>query len=164
MRHAQTSSPADDPGVMRGLAVQPFVTALLGSGVFLLDHERLASSSERLADPIEAATAFGGLVGIFGLLVTAFGAYPALRWLVKRGPVTRRHALISGALLGNVPAALIVGLIAISSARQGTMTGFFDFVYGPAGLLRLIVFGSFIGAASAAMFWWFARKTIGKRT
>lgn len=150
---------------MRGLAVQPFVTTLLGASVFLLDHARLAFSNERLADPIEAATAFGVLVGIFGLVVTAFGAYPALRWLVKHGPVTRRQTLISGALLGNVPAVLIMGAIAISRVRQGTMLGFFDFVYDPAGVVRLIAFGTLIGAASAAVFWWFAGKTlVGKPT
>jgi hypothetical protein len=140
---------------MRGLAAQPFVTAVLGASLFLLEHAWFARSGERLSEPLEATVVYGVLVGISGLLVTAFGAYPALRWLLRRGTVTRRHALISGALLGTVPGAIIVGAFGDSGAREGELTD---------ALLRLIVFGSLIGVASAAVFWWLAGRHLTDHT
>jgi hypothetical protein len=153
---------ADQPAVMRGLAVQPVVSALLGFTFFHLEHASLGLSGIRISGPTQAGIVFGVIVGIFGVFVTAFGAYPALWWLLKQGPVRRWHALLAGALLGNVPGALIVGAIAISRVRQEGILDLTDAAYGPAGLLRLAVFGSLVGVASAAVFWWFAGKTFGK--
>jgi hypothetical protein len=114
----------------------------------------------RPVDALHTAVALGTSVGIAGLLVTAFGAFPALMWLLSRGPVTRRHALISGAVLGNVPGALIVSALAISRARQGVMPGLSDLTYGPAGAIRAMVLGSLIGVAAAAVFWWLAGQEL----
>jgi hypothetical protein len=147
---------------MLGLAVQPFVAALLGFVIFpVVDYTGRALYGGRPADPLDAAISFAAGVGIAGLLITAFGALPTLAWLLKRGPVSKRQALISGAVLGNVPGLVIVGAIAATRMTQGAMPGLRELTYGPAGAVRAIVVGSFIGAASAAVFWRLAGRYIG---
>ena len=93
--------------------------------------------------------------------MTVFGALPTLAWLLKRGPISRRQALISGAVLGNVPGMFIVGTLAASRLSQGAMPDLNDLTYGPAGAVRAIAIGSFIGTASAAVFWWLAGRHVG---
>ncbi|HET9360522.1 MAG TPA: hypothetical protein VFO58_12290 [Vicinamibacterales bacterium] len=160
MRDAHTLSPAGEARVILGFAVQPFVTGLLGFGLFpVVDYTGRALYGGRPVDALDAAISLGAGVGIAGLLVTLF-AFPTLMWLLKRGPVTRRHALISGAVLGNVPGALIVSLLAISRFRQGVMPGLGDLTYGPAGAIHAIVLGSFIGVTAAAVFRWLAGRSI----
>jgi hypothetical protein len=146
---------------MLALAVQPFVAALLGFIIFpVVDYTGRALYGGRPFDPLDAAISFAAGAGLAGLLVTALGAVPTLAWLLKRGPVTRRQALISGAVLGNVPGLLIVGGLAASRLSQGAMPDL-QLTYGPAGAVRAIAIGSFIGAASAAVFWRLAGRYIG---
>jgi hypothetical protein len=146
--------------VMLGLVVQPFVAALLGFIVSpLVDYTGALLYGGHPADPFDSAVSIAAGIGFAGVLVTAFGALPALAWLLKRGPVTRRQTLISGAVLGNVPFILIVGGLAAGRLSQGAMPDL-QIAYGPAGALRTIAFGSFIGTASAAVFWCLAGRSI----
>ena len=102
------------------LVVQPFVTALLGFGLSpVVDYTGRVIHGGRPADPLDGAIAFGLGTGIAGLLVMVFGACPTLLWLLRRGPVTRRHALISGTVLGNVPSVVTVVALAGSRLSQG---------------------------------------------
>ncbi|HKE83951.1 MAG TPA: hypothetical protein VKB50_09360 [Vicinamibacterales bacterium] len=151
---SHTASAAGEARVLLGLAVQPLVTAALGIALFpIVEVTGRSLYHGRPADPIDAAISFGLGMGITGLLVTVFGAFPTLMWLVNRGPVTRRQALISGAVLGNLPGALIVSGLALSRVNEGIVPTLNDMTYGPVGALRTIAFGTVIGTVSAAVFW-----------
>jgi hypothetical protein len=101
-------------------------------------------------------------VGIVAVATTIFGALPARGWVLKRGPLTRRRVLVAGALLGNAPSALIVGGLALGQLSAGTMPRLDAVIYGYFGLLRVVVFGSFIGVVSAAVFWWLAGRHVAR--
>ena len=162
MTHSRHLSRAGELRVLLGLAVQPFVTALLAFSTFpVIDYTGRALYIGRPSDPFDAAMSFAVGVGLVGLIVTIFGALPSLLWLLKRGPVSRRQVLISGAVLGNIPSALIVLGLAASRLSDGAMPELSQLTYGPAGAIRAIAFGSFIGMASAAIFWWLAGRHIG---
>ena len=57
MRHARTLSPADELRVLLGLAVQPFVTALLAFSIFpVVEYTGRRLYGGRSADPVDAAS------------------------------------------------------------------------------------------------------------
>ena len=114
----------------------------------------------RPADPLDAAISFAIGVAVVGTLVTVFAATPALLWLQTRGPVTRRQVLACGALLGNLPSVLFVLSPAASRANAGSMTSLDQLTYGPLGAIRALVFGTFMGLASATVFWWIASRPL----
>jgi hypothetical protein len=70
--------------------------------------------------------------------------------------------LVAGALLGNAPSALIVSGLAIGQLGSGKTPTLDALTYGYLGLFRSVVFGSFIGIASAAVFWWLAGRHIAR--
>jgi hypothetical protein len=155
-------SPAAELRVLLGLAVQPFVTALLAFVSFpVVEYTGRPLYGGRLVDPFDGAVSFAAGAGIAGLVMAVFGALPVLAWLLKRGPISRRQALIFGAVLGNVPGVLIVATLAARGLRQGAMPGLSELTYSPMGAVRAIALGSFIGAASAGVFWWIAGRHIG---
>ena len=149
MRNAPTLSPDAEKRLMRGLAVQPFLTALLGFIFFPgWAHQRTID-----ADAVQAAIAFGVLVGMVGTFITVCAAYPAVLWLLKRDAVTLPRTLIAGTLLGNIPAAIAV----IAASVSGRGDGFLLDLYGSRPAIAL---GSLVGITSAAVFWWMAGRQI----
>src|SRR5512134_1676807 len=115
MNEPQTLTPAQESRLLRGLVVQPFVAAALAFALFpLIDYTgRLVYGGGRTIDPVETAVGFGVMTGVVASFVTGFVAYPSLQWLLKRGPLTRAQTVIGGVVLGNVPGALIVLLLAV---------------------------------------------------
>ena len=136
-------------GVMLGFIAQPFVTAILGFSLFpffLLSEPRARGIS--LGELVEGAFGFGIVSGSLGLILTALFAAPVFLWLRARGSVTLRHAVVSGAVIGNIPGLLLVGAIFLQgNAADQSALGF------AFAAVRAIVFGSCIGAAAAAVFW-----------
>jgi hypothetical protein len=134
---------------MLGFAAQPFVTAALGFSLFpffVLSDPRTAGIA--LGELLGGAFAFGLVTGVVGLVLTAILAAPVFLWWRARGPVTLRHAVISGVLIGNVPGALLLGAIFLQGkAADPTAVG-----VGFAAV-RAAMFGSCIGAAAGAVFW-----------
>lgn len=107
-----------------------------------------------LADPAGAARGFGLGVGILAVGVTAFGVVPTVLWLRKRGPLSLRRVVVAGAALGNAPFALIVLIIVVVQLVNGTITpDVARLWYGLAGAVRSVLIGTFVGTASAAVFW-----------
>ena len=138
--------------ILLGFAVQPFVTALLGS-VFLpilaLTDPRLQRSS---APVIELALASGALVGVAGLLITICAAAPVFHWLRARGAVTWWHAAVSALLFANLPTSLLVGLIFVSGKQDSRLVAADSAMI----VVRVVLLSSGIGVASAGIFWWIA--------
>ena len=148
MRHGQKLSATAERKVALGLAAQPLVAALVGFVVL-----RVVNSA-----PIQTAFVIAVFIGIAGVVITIGLAYPAFRWLLGRGHVSLTQTIVSGAILGNVPSAVVVGGLVLGGLREtgtmptlGELVAFVDF----ASLL-----GSIAGATAAAVFWWIAVRHI----
>lgn len=119
-----------------GFAVQPFVASVLGMAFF----------------PV----AVGVLVGIVAVLISGCAAYPAFLWMLRRGLITIRRTVLAGAALGNIPAAIApIGTLLSNIATTGALPRGADLFPE-----RAVVFGSFVGATSAAIFWLIAGRHI----
>jgi hypothetical protein len=149
--------------VLAGLAVQPLVAALLAFVTFpLTDYTGRLAYGGRPVDSVRSAIAFAIGVGIVGLATTVLGALPVLGWALKRGPLTRRRVIVAGAILGNIPSAVIVSGLAIGQLSSGSTPTLNALTYGYLGLFRIVAFGSFVGLGSAAVFWWLAGRHVAK--
>ena len=104
--------------------------------------------------PAAIALSLAMAAALMAVFVTIFGAVPLVLWLIRRGRVSLRQALIAGAALGNAPAAVLLVLILIHHIGRGTMPdnpG--DVWYGARGAFRTITEGMFVGMGCAAVFW-----------
>lgn len=108
--------------------------------------------------PIQTAFVIAVFIGIAGVVITVGFAYPAFLWLLRRGHVSLTQTIVSGAILGNVPSAVVIGGLVLGGLREtgamptlGELVAFVDF----ASLL-----GSIAGATAAAVFWWIAVRHI----
>jgi len=163
MREARTLSVEDEKTLMRGLAVQPFVAAAMAFLLFPgIDYTGVLVHGAPAGEFLEAAFPFSVLVGMAGSFVTGLLVYPVLRWLLKRGPLTKTTTLISGAVFGNVPCALIVAALAARHVSRGVTPTLSNTTYSAAGALRLVVLGTLIGVVSAAVFWFLSGRRLGE--
>jgi hypothetical protein len=137
------------------LAVLPLFDACLGYLAFPL-WWALRNAPGDFSEPTPAF-AFAAINGVTGLFVTVTAVLPAVFWLQKRGPLTLQRLTLAGALLGNLPFAVVAAAtvaIAFGHLVGGTLSDHLS----PApdllgGALRVILLGTFMGAASGAMFW-----------
>jgi hypothetical protein len=164
MTEARTLSAEDEKLLMRGLAVQPFVAAAMAFLLFPgIDYTGILIHGAPAGEFLEAAFPFSVLVGVAASFVTGLLVYPGLRWLLKRGSLTKTTTLISGAVFGNVPCALIVAALAARHLSRGVTPTLRNTTYSGAGALRLVVFGTVIGVVSAAAFWWLSGRHLSGR-
>jgi len=134
MRSDPRLSVASDRRVQIGLALQPVVATLVALVL--------------LGTP--AALPAAVFVGITAVLITAFVAYPLLHWLLKRGPVAAAHAFFAGVVLGNIPSAIALVILAIRGLRTGALLNPGELA---TGVGRSFTVGSLVGLASAGVFW-----------
>src|SRR5262245_46766089 len=127
-------TPKAEMRVLVGLAVQPFVAFAAASVVF------------------PGPVALGAAVA--AIFVVIAGALPAIAWLSRRGPITLGKALISGALLGNLPIVVVRLLSALTDHLRVGETGS---GVGALVTLRAAGFGAFVGMACAFLFWLIVR-------
>ena len=130
MEHGRILTPAGDRKLDIGLMVQPFVAGLVSFALM----------------PVAGVAFF---VGIFAMPISALGAYPVIMRLLRRGTLTLPHSLLGGALLGTIPGLIGDALTATRLAERG------DWLFSA---MRPVVFGSLIGIAGAAVFWWLAGR------
>ena len=164
MTEPQTLTPGQESRLLHGLVVQPFVAAALAFALFpLVDYTgRLVYGGGRPADPIETAMGFGVMTGVVASFVTGFVAYPTLHWLLKRGPLTLAQTLIGGVVLGNVPGALIVLLLAARHLSREVTPTLENTTYGAVGAIRIVMLGSILGLVCALVFWGLAGRHLGR--
>ena len=108
LSEAAHEPPSIENRILLGFVAQPFVAGLLGFTLlpFLgLTDPRLRGTSSAI---VPLGFISGVLVGLVGLLITAFAAAPVFYWLRGRGRVTWRHAVIGALLFANTPPALLL--------------------------------------------------------
>lgn len=155
-------SPPENGRVFLGLAVQPFVAGCVAFLTFpALNYTGQFVYGSFAGSLWEGAGSMGVVVGFVGLGITVLGAVPLLAIQLSRGPVSRDHALASGLALGNVPTVLMWLLLISQQVHSGRPPDLASVAYGPVGIVRVVVWGSLIGLAGAATFWWIAGRSIG---
>jgi hypothetical protein len=121
--------------VLVGLVVQPFVA--------------FAAASVAFPGPVALGAA------VAAVFVVIVGALPAIAWLSRRGPITLGKALISGALLGNLPIVVILLVAALTDNLRVPESGS---AIGVLRMSRSVPFGTFVGMACAFVFWLIVRR------
>jgi hypothetical protein len=105
-------------------------------------------------DAVDAAASLGTGVAILAVVVTVFGAIPAVVWMNGRRPLSLRNLLVLGAVLGNVPFVFIVVGISAAHLASGTLsTDVGQYWYGRSGAMIRTMLGLICGMGSAVVFW-----------
>jgi hypothetical protein len=146
-QQVRTLTPAEEMRVLVGVAVQPFVAAVLGLitfPVFLLDRNGQTLAGGSPSNVPDAAGSVAAGVGLVALFVTVVGALPTAVWLMKRRRISLLEALAFGLGFGNLP-------FAFGALIAGT--------HGIAGFIRGAAFSSLLGVAGAAVFWYIALQS-----
>ena len=137
MRYA-TERLLEEQAIGRGLIAAPLGAAAVG---FVLSIRS-----------IQMALVMAFLFGITATVLTVCLAYPLALLLRSRGAINPITTMVSGAALGNVPAAIgIIGtLVTTGSVQLG-------------GFVRAIAAGSITGVAAAGAFWMVAGHHFARR-
>ena len=97
------------------------------------------------------------LAGVMAVFVVLAGALPAFLAARRRGPITFSQTVRAGAMLGNLPLALLAfmtALLTVAHIAAGTISQHLSPLGSlVAGALRVVVLGTAVGAISAALFW-----------
>jgi hypothetical protein len=102
---------------------------------------------------VDAAAAFGAGVFILAVVMTGAAAVLVVIWLNERRWLTLGKLIVFGAVIGNLPFALIVAGV-IVARLVGALTGdISQNWYGLSGALTNIAMGVVAGAGGAATFW-----------
>lgn len=163
MKRPQTLTRAQENRLLLGLAVQPFVAAALAFALFpVVDYTgRLLYGGGRTVDPVESAVGFGIIAGVVASVACGL-AYPSILWLLERGPLTRAKTMVAGFVFGNLPAALIVLLLAARHVSAGVAPTLANTTYGAVGAFRVVALGSVMGLVGASVFWWVAGRHLNR--
>jgi len=145
--------------VLLGFAAQPFAAALIAFGLFpIVEITGRGLYGGYPTDMWDAAVALAFGVGVAAVPITVFAAVPLFLRLLRRGDFSRGEVVCWGALLGNIPGALIVLALAAQLSRSGAAVNLDNLTYGVPGAARAIILGAVIGAGSASVFWWIAGR------
>jgi hypothetical protein len=157
MTHPLSAASPDRWRLLTGFALLPIVNAIVAYLAFPVVWYMGDHGASRPIDPTHAASVFGMLAGVMGLLVTLCGALPVVWSLMTRGPVSFAQILVAGVALGNVPFgvyALFIGAFSLAHIANGTMAEHLiplsDLVKG---VVRAVAIGSVLGLTSAVVFW-----------
>jgi len=149
-------TPAQEMRLLVAFAAQPAAAALIAFAIFpIIEWTSRWLDGGRLGSPFGAALSVALGAGFVALFVVPLAALPAFAWLMRRGPITRRRVLVSGAVLGNAPIAAIVGLDAIHALWSGDRVP-----RDVLGMIRASAFVSFVGLACAFVFWLMIRRHV----
>ena len=145
--------------VLLGFAAQPFAATLIAFALFpIVEITGRGLYGGYPSDRLDAAVSMAFGVGVAALPVTVFVAVPVFLRLLRRGHISQAEVMCWGALLGNIPSALIVLSLAAQLLRSGASADLDNLTYGVPGAARAIILGAIVGAGSASIFWWIAGR------
>jgi hypothetical protein len=149
--------------MLAGFALVPPMAVLITLGTYeLMWHAGLVP----FGAPIHSLDSAGSLsagVTILAVLMTVFGAVPAVIWLNGRRSLGR--LLILGAALGSVPFALIVLGVVTVHAMNGTLSADVGrYWHGLSGAAVRVTMGLISGMGSAAAFWFVGIRNAATRS
>jgi len=105
-------------------------------------------------DSLDTAGSVGAGVGILATVITCIGVIPGVVWLKARGTPSLSRFLALGAVLGNVPFAIIIIGIVVVHVASGTLSpDIGQYWEGWSGAGVRTAMGLTCGIGSAAVFW-----------
>jgi hypothetical protein len=138
VRSEATHALSEEKRILLGLLVQPFLAAALTFASYpLLDRSDRAIHGGIDPDPLRSAIGLAIYVSTAAFFMTVLAAFPAAVWVLKRYELTFGRALLWGPPSGQHPER---------AGHDGHGSGL-------SGLVRVVLFGSFLGMAGAAAFW-----------
>ena len=139
--------------IFAGLAAAPVVAAVISVGMYdALWHVGLMPNGVPI-HWIDSAIALGAGVFILAVVVTGTAAVLGVIWLNDRRSLTLGRVVVFGAVIGNLPFAVIVAGTIVAHLA-GVLTG--DVAqnwYGWSGALVRLALGVVAGGGAAATFW-----------
>ena len=143
-----TASPRAEMRMLKGYVMLPPMCGVLA---YLTVRGELALGvwfhNGQPSEQVAVMLAFA--VTIFAApIATIAGAVPGVAWLIRRGRLTLPNLLLSGALFGNVPIAILMVLVLLEKIRNGTLGS-----VEPLQLLAPVLLGAWFGAWAALFFW-----------
>jgi hypothetical protein len=139
--------------MLAGLAAAPVAAVLSSVGVYdAFWHAGLMQHGVPLHS-IDAAAPLAAGVFTLGVVVTGVAAVPGVIWLNERRSLTLARLLMFGAVIGNLPFALIVAGVIVARLVGGLTGDISQNWYGLSGALANIAMGVVAGAGGAATFW-----------
>jgi hypothetical protein len=109
---------------------------------------------------LDSALGLGSGVAFLAVIVTVFCAIPAVNWLNEHRVLSLKRLLVLGAVLGNVPLAIIVLVVlVVQTTKGGFSTHVGQYWYGLGGAAARLAMGTIIGVGSALVLWLVAIKS-----
>ena len=143
-------TPKQEMRVLFGLFVQPFAAAATAFLLFpALNYGARPGGIYQSRTSADAPLSLAGAAALAAVFVVVFAALPAIDWMSRRRPLTLPASLVAGTLLGNIPAAVILLLVAVNGGGA-LPSGFAALAFS---LLRSLAFGSCVGIVCGAAFW-----------
>ena len=143
--------------LVAGFAALPPAMALvtfLGYLAIGPEGRKVLAGGATVTEPVTVAAQLAFFVAIIGLALTLGGAVPSVLWLQARRQLSLSRLLLLGALIANVPFALIVLVAIVAAAADGTLSlEVTRLWYGTAGACRFVVIGAVHGLVAATVFW-----------
>jgi hypothetical protein len=94
---------------------------------------------------VPAALSVGFGTGLLAIPLTAVGAL-VVSWLRQRGPLTLGSLLVAGMAVGNIPAAIMIGLALFTTPSPGSLLN-------ASTIIRAIAMGIWLGMALGFVLW-----------
>ena len=144
--------------LLSGFAAAPLAAAVISVG--LLDVFWHAGLMPDGAPPHSLDDVIAVSFGVVILAVMTLGAaIPGVLWFNKRGWLTLGNLLVLGAVVGNLPFAVITGGVIVAGSDTALTASWFSL----SGILVRVAMGVVAGAGAAATFWFvgFHRATDG---
>jgi hypothetical protein len=137
--------------ILAGFAATPVATAVIAVGAYdLFWHAGLTATGVPVHS-LDSAVSLGAGVFILAVPTTGVGALGVI-WLSHRRWLTLGRLLLFGAIVGNLPFAMIVAGVFAMNAGVASREVAANW-HGLFGALTNIAMGVIVGAGGAATFW-----------
>jgi hypothetical protein len=140
--------------ILAGLIIVPPTAVLIALATYdRLWHAGLLPQGAPIHS-LDSAGSFGAGVGILATVMTCVGVLPGVVWLKTRRTLSLSRLLMLGAVLGNVPFAVImIGIVAVHVASGTLSADIGQYWEGWSGAGVRTAMGLICGIGSAAVFW-----------
>jgi len=140
--------------MLLGFAVVPFAAVLISLGAYEAFWHGGFLPQGAPIHSVDAAQAIFAGVMIIAVPMTLIGTVPGVLWLNRKGWLTFGRLFALGAVLGNLPFALIVmGIVFVQLVSGTPVPEIGRYWYGVSGFLVRAAMGVVVGGGSAAAFW-----------
>jgi hypothetical protein len=137
-----------------GFALMPPSAAIIAVPLYAVMYAAGFLPRGAPIDSLDSALGLGTGVAILAVVITVFCALPAVNWLNEHRLLSPQRLLVLGAVLGNVPLAIIVVVIVVVQLARGSLSqAVGQYWYGLGGAVVRVGMGTIVGMGSALILW-----------